>query len=195
MNRVFATILLLASVPSFAKDKSKDYRIGTYVGSETVKDGTLTSTLHGDGTTVAGRVYENSLRAYRINVDGGAWLAVTMRQAGDSFDRRVLGDTPLHFGPEKKNPLDFLSPGARVMFRVETHRKLLGSETDMYIPFADNPDKEVKFVAIFRDAAAAAPAPAKPTDNVKAMCDSGRLSPELYKGVLRRRSASSGDGC
>ena len=64
------------------------------------------------------------------------------------------------------------------MFRIERHRKINGAEIDVFIPYADDPRKEAKFVGSF--------APMKqphdlamPTDNVKAMCESGKLSPEL----------------
>jgi allophanate hydrolase subunit 1 len=50
---------------------------------------------------------------------------------------RNLGMTPTHFKSEKTNPLDLLKPGDRVLFRVERHKKLLGVEADMYVPFAD----------------------------------------------------------
>jgi hypothetical protein len=72
------------------------------------------------------------------------------------------------------------------MFRLEKHKKIGGTETDMYIPFADKPDKEVKFVTRFVPNVIPQQ-PIKPTDNVKAMCDSGRLSPELHKQYCEAR--------
>ena len=180
MKLLVTTVLLSASVPSFAeKDKSKDYQVGTYVSAVAVGDGTITSTLHGDGTTVAGGVYSNNVRVYEIKVDDGTWFVETMRQSVDSRMRN-WGMTPSHLTSEKPNPLDFLKNGDKVMFRLEKHKKIGGTETDMYIPYADKPDKEVQFVTRFVPSFAPAQ-PTKPTDNVKAMCESGRLSPELQK--------------
>jgi hypothetical protein len=182
MKSLLATGLLLASMPSFAqKDKSNDYQVGTYLSAVAVDDGTITSTIRGDGTTVAGGVYGNHVVVYKIKVADGTWSAETLRQALDS-SMRNLGQTPAHFKSEKPNPLDLLKSGDKVMFRLEKHKKLIGGiETDMYIPFADNPKKEVEFVTTFEPNVAPTQLPTGPTDNVKAMCDSGRLSPELHK--------------
>jgi hypothetical protein len=180
MKRAFAALLLLALVPSFAqKDKSKDYQVGIFVSAAAVSDGTITNTLHGDGTTVAGDVYTNHVGVYAIKVDDGTWFVETTRQALDS-KMRGWGMTPSHLTSEKPNPLDFLKNGDKVMFRLEKHKKIGGTETDMYIPFADNPKKEVAFVTRF-EPNAPPQQPTKPTDNVKAMCESGRLSAALQK--------------
>jgi hypothetical protein len=178
--KLFTTILLLTPLPSLAKkDKSNDYQVGTYVSVVAAGDGTITNTLHGDGTTVAGDVFANHVRVYTIKVPDGAWYVETMTQAIDS-KMRSFGTTPTHFRSEKANPLDFLKNGDRVMFRLEKHKKIGGTETDMYVPFADNPDKEVTFATRFVPDVSPQQ-PTKSTDNVKAMCDSGRLSPELHK--------------
>ena len=181
MKAVLTTVLVLAAAPCLpAIDKSKDYQVGTYVSATSVGDGTITSTVHGDGTTVAGDVYGNHVRVYAIRVSDGTWYVETMRQAEDSSARN-WGMTPTHLKSEKPNPLDSLKNGDKVMFRLEKHKKLVGGpETDMYIPFADNPAKEVGFVTRFVPDVSPTQ-PTKPTDNVKAMCDSGRLSPELHK--------------
>jgi deoxyribose-phosphate aldolase len=63
------------------------------------------------------------------------------------------------------------------MFRVERHKKIGGTEIDIFIPRSDNPDKEEKFISRFIPALAPAVA-VKPTDNIKAMCESGKLTPE-----------------
>jgi hypothetical protein len=81
---------------------------------------------------------------------------------------------------EKENPLDFLKNGERVVFRVETHKKLLGVETDIFVPFADNPNKETKFVGTFFPHILPEK-PSPPSDNVRAMCDAHKLSPELER--------------
>jgi hypothetical protein len=175
-------LLVLVFLPAFAKkDKSNDYRMGTFVAAEAVSDGTLTNTVHGDGTTVAGDVYTNQVVVYQIKVTDGTWYVETMRQALDA-EMRNLGTTPpQHLKSEKANPLDSLKAGNKVLFRLEKHHKLNGTETDMYIPFADNPSKEVKFATRFVPNVAGPKQSKKATDNVKAMCDSGRLSAELKK--------------
>lgn len=180
--QLIATILLLAPLSSLAKrDKSNDYQVGTYVSVGSVGDGTITSTLRGDGTTVAGDVYANRVRVYRVKVADGTWYLETMAQASDSGMRSLGMTPPAHLRSEKANPLDLLKSGDKVMFRLEKHKKIGGTETDVFIPFADNPNKEAKFVASFAPDLIPDQPAARPTDNVKAMCDSGRLSPELRK--------------
>jgi hypothetical protein len=53
-------------------------------------------------------------------------------------------------------------------------------EEHLYIPFADNPNKEVDFLGTFVPDSVA-PSPQRPSDNVRAMCDARKLSPELEK--------------
>jgi hypothetical protein len=173
-----AAALLLTGL-AFAKDHSSEYQMGTLVTAEVIADGTITSTLHGDGTTVAGGVYANHVGIYTVRVENGSWKLETMTQANDAMLRR-MGMTPAHFKSEKSNPLDALKNGDKVLFRVERHKKLNGTETDAYIPYADNPNKEVTFVAIFVPDVVPQQAH-KPSDNVKAMCDAHKLSPELQK--------------
>lgn len=94
---------------------------------------------------------------------------------------RRMGMTPEHFKSEKPNPLDFLKDGERVLFRVEQHKKIGGTETDVFIPYADKPDKECKFIGTFISNTPSVPTTQKPVDNVKAMCDAHKLSPEQEK--------------
>ncbi len=185
---VVTTAVMLAGHCLAKKDRSNDYQIGTFVAFTAVDDGSITSTIRGDGTTVAGGVYANHVGVYRIDAADGTWYVETMRQSQDSM-LRGLGMTPTHLKAEKANPLDGLKNGDKVMFRLEQHHKLNGTETDMYIPSADNPKKEVKFVTRFvPKVSVRQPQPNKPTDNVKAMCDSGRLSPELQKQYCTQSS-------
>ncbi|MDP9053200.1 MAG: hypothetical protein M3N93_02705 [Acidobacteriota bacterium] len=106
----------------------------------------------------------------------GTWFVETKRQAVDSAMRNI-GMTPTHFKSEKPNPLDLIKNGDRVLFRIEKHKKIGGTETDMFVPFADNPAKEASLVATFIPDHEASGI-AKPTDNVKALCASDRLSAE-----------------
>jgi hypothetical protein len=57
----------------------------------------------------------------------------TERLAEDVRISKASGD-PVHFKKEKPNLLDALKPGDRVMFRVEYHRKLDGTEKDVSSP-------------------------------------------------------------
>lgn len=178
-----ATVLLISltfAAPAYAKkDNSAAYQMGTFVSSSVVADGTISNTLHGDGTTIAGNIYSNQIAVYTIKVADGHWDLNTYTQNKDSMIRR-MGMTPMHFKPEKNNPLDVLKGGERVLFRIEKHRLLNGVEISIYIPYADNPDKEFHFIGYFYPDALPSQ-PQKATDNVKAMCDAHKLSPELEK--------------
>jgi hypothetical protein len=178
-----ATVLLITLIytaPAYAtKDKSASYQMGTFVSSSVATDGTITNTLHGDGITVAGSVYENHLAVYMVKVADGYWHLETYTQNKDSM-LRGMGMTPMHFKSEKDNPLDVLKGGERVLFRVEKHQKLNGVEISIYIPYADNPDKEFHFIGYFNPDTRPSQ-PQKASDNVKAMCDAHKLSPELEK--------------
>ena len=174
------SLFLLFAASTFANnDHAADYKLGKFESRAVVDDGTLTNTVHGDGTTIAGSVRSNYVVVYKIAVADGTWSLVTMTEAGDAMIRR-LGMTPQHFKSEKANPLDALKSGDKVLFRVEQHRKLNGVDTDVYIPFADNPKREFAFVGTFEPSHPAT-TPEKPSDNVKAMCDAHKLSPELEK--------------
>ena len=138
-------ILIIASIPAAAqqnkKDKSDTYQIGAYLGFRNVADGTMTDNFHcgppGLGsTTCSGGTHLNGVAVYQIQADDGVWSVETQRQAVDSKLRR-MGMTPTHFKTEKDNPLDLLRIGDKVIFRVETHKKIGGTETDVLIPFAE----------------------------------------------------------
>jgi hypothetical protein len=172
--------MTILAVPAYAsEDKAASYQMGTYVSASVAADGTITNTLHGDGTTVAGSVYGNHVAIYSLKVADGVWKLETYTQNKDSMIRQ-MGMTPMHLKAEKNNPLDLLRGGERVLFRVEKHKQLNGIETSVYIPFAENPNKEFRFIGYFY-ADAQPLQPQKPSDNVKAMCDSHKLSPELEK--------------
>ena len=176
MKRLLA-IILLTSLVAFAKDHSADYKMGTFLSAEAVADGTITSTLHGDGTTVSGGVYANHVGVYKIKVPDGTWYVTTLSQTQD-YMLRNMGMTPMHIKSEKANPLDGLKDGDRVLFRLHERHYLNGKFTLMAIPYADNPNKEVEFSTRFEPDVPLSKTE-KPTDNVKAMCQSGKLSAEL----------------
>lgn len=175
--------LTIVAFPAYAKkDKSADYQIGTFISASAVADGTISDTLHGDGTTVAGDVYANQIAVYTIKVADGHWDLNTYTQNKDSMIRE-MGMTPLHFKSEKGNPLDVLKGGERVLFRVEKHRLLNGVETSIYIPYADNPDKEFHFIGYFYPDYQPSQ-PQKATDNVKAMCNAHKLSRNSKSSIV-----------
>jgi hypothetical protein len=90
----------------------------------------------------------------------------------------------MHLHKEKPNLLDDMKPGGGLLFRIEYHKKLIRTETDVYIPRADNPSKEDRFIGSFVPKVSP-PVAVKPTDNIKALCDSHKLSPELEAKFCR----------
>jgi hypothetical protein len=55
--------LTIATLPAYAKkDNSAAYQMGTFISSSVADDGTITNTLPGDGTTVAGRFTKTTSR-------------------------------------------------------------------------------------------------------------------------------------
>lgn len=190
MKHILIASILLAGVLS-AKDKSSTYQMGVFGGSEAARDGTMTSDFNCGarslGSTVCnGGARLNQVTVYQIQVDGGFWTVETLRQARDTNVRRIMRTEPTHFRAEEPNPLDLLKNGDRVLYRVERHKKLLGVEIDIFIPFADNPSKEARFVGslTLTETATATVRPA--SDNVRAVCDAHLMSPALEKQICGR---------
>ncbi len=183
-SAVFAGLAL--SPVAHGADKSDKYQMGIFVSAGAVSDGTVTDNFNcgdeslGGSTVCSGGVRANGVLFYQVRVAGGTWSLETYRDALDSAMRQTFGQQPTHFKSERQNPLDLLKNGDRVLFRVEQHRKLRGVEEHLYIPFADNLNKEVDFLATFVPDSVA-PSPQRPSDNVRAMCDAHKLSPELEK--------------
>jgi hypothetical protein len=159
------------------------YEIGILLGDRIQQDGTYSSSVYcGEGTfyTCTGSAGFNAFRIYDVETDGGTWHLVTERQAGD-VTVRSFGMTPTHIKGEKPNLLDSLKPGDRVAFHAEKdHRIGAKGQFHVYVPRADDPKKEEKFEGWFTSKNPPVEPP-KPTDNVKAMCDSHRFSPEDEK--------------
>jgi hypothetical protein len=184
----FLCILCLTGSAFGKKNKIKgDWQEGTFVAASTVQDGTFTDNIHcgqgiGDSWGCSGSAGFNRVGLYRVRVADGIWTFETARQVDDTATQKILGFPAVHFKKEKLNPLDLLRNGDRVMFRIVAHKPLFDrTYYDFYIPYADNPNKEVKFVGWFTPFTLPASPPQKPTDNVKAMCDSHQLSLELEK--------------
>ena len=160
----FAAFLLASQcVPSRAEDRAKIYMIGTYLGDEMKPDGT-----NGTGSTLH--------RTYFVRTDDGTWSLVFSSEAGDILSHvRLNSSHSKNAGP---NMLDSLKHGDKFAFRAESDRHAGAAKTvyHVYIPRADDPKKEDKFDAEFTPIQN--PAAPAPKDNVKAMCDSHRFTPE-----------------
>jgi hypothetical protein len=159
------------------------YEVGSLLGDRIQPDGTYSSDVYcGEGTvyTCTGSAGFNAFRIYDVQTDEGTWHLVTKRQADDVTVRK-FGQTPMHLKSEKPNLLESLKPGDKVAFRTEKdHRIGAKGKFYVFIPQADDPKKEEKFVGWFTPKNPPVEPP-KPTDNVKAMCESHRFSPEDEK--------------
>lgn len=168
---------------SGGRDHTTKYEVGSLLGDRIRADGTYSSDVYcGEGTvyTCTGSAGFNAFRIYDVQTDEGTWHLVTEREAGDVTVRQ-FGMTPMHIKSEKPNLLDSLKPGDRVAFRTEKdHRIGAKGSFHVFIPRADDPKKEEKFEGWFTPKNPPVEQP-KPTDNVKAMCESHRFSPEDEK--------------
>jgi len=165
----FATFLLvLHPVRMPAEDHAKAFLIGTYLGNEMQPDGT-----NGTGSSLH--------RTYYVRTDDGTWSLVSWADGGDIL-AHTMNMIPARFKSDRPNLLDTLKHGDRFAFRIEADHRIGAAKTSyhLYIPRADDPRKEDKFDADFTPAPAPASAPAS-TDNVKAMCDAHRFTPQQEK--------------
>jgi hypothetical protein len=166
---VAAALLLIAqSVRVSSEDHTKVFLMGTYLGNEMQPDGA-------DPNAAAMH------RTYYVRTDEGTWALVSYTDPADSLVHNI-GLAQVHFRSEKPNLLDSLKHGDKFAFRAEPDRRIGATKTSfhVYVPRADDPKKEDKFDADFTPIPAPVAAPA-PTDNVKAMCEAHRFSPEQEK--------------
>ncbi|MEO6965946.1 MAG: hypothetical protein ABI076_08630 [Acidobacteriaceae bacterium] len=186
MKKVFlvlpAAFFVLGSM-GYCKAHSSNYQMGTYVTANTVtvpagiQAGNFDCDPQTQGSIAcSGKTNSNGVTWYRIQVDNGFWI---LKARHGSYGRDSLGEAPVHLTAKEQNPLDRLKNGDKVLFRVETHRRLNGIETDIDIPYADNPDKEARFPGTFTPAAISGQS--KTRSNIRALCDAHKLSPELEK--------------
>ena len=91
-----------------------------------------------------------------------------------------MGMIPSTFTQPKPTPLDTLKSGDCVTFCLEEKQKLNCKFMFMYIPYADNPEKEAEFDRKWVPGKSLRGAK-KPTDNELAMCASDQLTPEQQK--------------
>jgi hypothetical protein len=182
----------LLALPASGQNPPK-YEIGSLLGNQAQADGTYSSNIYcGEGTfyTCTGSAGFNTIRIYDVQTDDGTWHLVTDRQAGDATIRQ-LGQTPMHFKSEKANLLDSLRTGDKVVFRTQKdHRIGAKGQFHVFIPRADDPKKEDKFEGWFTPKNLPV-APPKPTDNIKAMCDAHRFSPDDEKKYCTQKTSQS----
>lgn len=174
-------VLFLATVVT-TKAGEKEYQVGVFLGNRILPDATYTSEVHCDGLgSCTGSGGLNALRHYYVKTDEGTWDLVTEYQAESQSARSLGMSGPIHLRSEKPNLLDRLKPGDKFAFRAaKDHR--IGAKKNyyhVYIPRADNPSKEDKFFGLRPNALP--PEPVKPTNNIKALCDAGKLSGEPCK--------------
>ena len=162
---IAAFLLVLLPLGTKAEDHAKIFLLGTYLGAEMQPDGT-----NGTGSSLH--------RTYFVRTDEGTWALVTWAEGGDIL-ARGMNMVPARFKSERANLLDGLKHGEKFAFRAEPdHRFGAGKNSfHVYIPRADDPRKEDKFDADFTPIPTSSAA-ATPTDNVKAMCEAHRFSPE-----------------
>jgi hypothetical protein len=166
---IAALLLVSQSARTLPQDHAKAFLIGTYLGNEMQPDG--------DSQNAAAMH-----RTYYIRTSDGTWSLVTWTDAGDALAHDI-GLNSIHFKPDRPNLLDSLKHGDRFAFRVESDRRIGATKTSYhaYVPRADDPKKEDKFDAEFTPIPTPVAAAPAPTDNVRAMCDAHRFTPEQEK--------------
>jgi hypothetical protein len=161
-----ALILVSQSVRIHSEDHPRIFLVGTYLGNEMRPDSPNpdSSGLH---------------RTYYVRTDEGTWSLVSDSDAGDVLAHTVAW-SPLRAREEHPTLLDSLKRWEKFAFRAEPDRRIGGTQNSylVYIPRADDPQKEDRFDADFIPRPSPAPAP---TDNVKAMCDTHRFTAEQEK--------------
>ena len=184
MKLVLVIMALFVAGSAIAQTADKQYQVGSYLGNQMLADGTYTNNTHcgsGEDYTCTGSAGFNSFVGYYVRTDEGVWLLLTDRQNND-ISLRQMGMTPAHVKAEKPNLLDSLKPGDKVAFRLEKDRRLGAKGSfHVFIPRADDPKKEEKFEGLLTPKTVPAAEAPKPTDNIKAMCDAHRFSPDDEK--------------
>jgi hypothetical protein len=184
MKFILVIMALFFAGMAIAQTADKQYQVGSYLGNQMLADGTYTNNIHcgsGEDYTCTGSAGFNSFRGYYVRTDEGVWLLLTDRQSND-ITARQMGMTPMHVKAEKPNLFDSLKPGDKVAFRIEKdHRLGAKGSFHVFVPRADDPKKEEKFEGVLTPKSAPAAEARKPTDNIKAMCDAHRFSPDDEK--------------
>ena len=144
-----ASGLLTGAVVTRANDIKSEHQVGIFLGNDIGADGTYTKITYcgsGPSYTCDGSAGFNHFRVYFVKTDEGVWSFVTDAQSGDVAVRK-FGQPPVHFKSEKTNLLDSLKPGDKVAFRItKDHRIGVGKSMRVFVPKAEHPKKEDKFV-------------------------------------------------
>jgi len=160
MKLVCVVVLLIAAVAS-AKDHSNDYRMGT-LSRLTVKSGWLDTTVcSGDVGNIrcSGGIQDVYSDVYLLTMNDGKTVVI-------------------HHTVMRPDTVKGLADGSKILYRMEHKRGLVGVDY-VLIPSADNPKKEGWYYldSHWKNINKTTPVP---TDgNLKAMCESDKLSPEL----------------
>jgi len=155
--------------------------MGTYVISNTVTvaAGIKVNNFDCDPQSQGSIACSSKTDSNGVNLlsDSGRQRVLVSGNEAGSLPGSSFGKEPAHITAEERNPLDLLKNGDKVLFRVETHRRLNGIETDIKIPFSDNPNKKAEFVGTFTPAVI--PGQSKARSNVR--CARPKLSRNLKK--------------
>jgi hypothetical protein len=172
MRRWNVIILMFVALPAFAKkDKSNDYQMGT-LSMLTLKSGWI------DTTRCSGEIGDIECSGGIKDTYQNVYL-LTLSDGTQTVIHHALGRPDTVKGLNLENGSD-----VKVMYRIQRVQGLVSVDYAV-IPDANNSKKEgwYYFDGHFKkptSKSATAPPPTN-VSNVKAMCDSGRLSPELQK--------------
>jgi hypothetical protein len=166
---IAALLLVSLSTRVWSEDHPKIFLVGMYLGNEMQPDG--------DNENVAAMH-----RTYYVRTDEGTWALVSFSGVDDMISHTISW-APVHLKNDHANALDNLKHGDKFAFRVEADHRIGATKTSfhVYIPRVDDPKKEDKFDAEFTPIPTPAAAAPATTDNVKAMCDAHRFTPEQEK--------------
>lgn len=166
---IAALLLVSQAARVLPEDHTKVFLIGTYLGNEMQPDGAEqnAAAMH---------------RTYYVRTEEGTWSLVSFSGVDDMLSH-TLSWAPIHQKSERASSLDNLKRGDRFAFRIEADHRIGATRTSfhVYIPRADDPKKEDKFDAEFTPVPTPAAAAPVQTDNVKAMCEAHRFSPDQEK--------------
>jgi hypothetical protein len=197
---LLAIALTLVTVTAFAKDKQKDYQIGTlakvplHVGGKVTTGFTDTTSCDSGllGVHCTGGIVDDYSGWLVADMPDGTELVLKQCVGGASLAAAMLScDQPFTLAlTEEDGTVVFLDhtwghhdsaknleTTSKILYRTERH----GGVTYVMIPDPDNPKKEGSYNPIKLPRRTAKNATPQAADNVKAMCASGKLSADQQK--------------